>query len=75
MPRPWQAPCRRITRFPVLYLPKGIEAGSKPRPAVIVVHMLGGGFEFDPIAMHGLGRTGNPGDLVQTALLRGTGYA
>jgi len=43
-----------------LYLPKGIEPGSKPRPAVICLHILGGGFELARLQCTALAARGIP---------------
>ena len=43
-----------------LYLPKGIEPGSKPRPAVICLHILGGGFELTRLQCTALAARGIP---------------
>jgi len=42
------------------YLPKGIEPGSKPRPAVICLHILGGGFELTRLQCTALAARGIP---------------
>ncbi|MGA2257596.1 MAG: hypothetical protein ABSG53_23285 [Thermoguttaceae bacterium] len=43
-----------------LYLPKGIESGSKPRPAVICLHILGGSFELTRLQCTALAARGIP---------------
>ena len=43
-----------------LYLPKGIGKDSKPRPAVICLHILGGGFELTQLQCSALARRGIP---------------
>ncbi len=43
-----------------LYLPKGIRPGSQPRPAVICLHILGGGFELTRLQCTALAARGIP---------------
>jgi isopenicillin-N N-acyltransferase like protein len=43
-----------------LYLPKAIKPGSKPRPAVICLHILGGGFELTRLECTALAARGIP---------------
>jgi isopenicillin-N N-acyltransferase like protein len=43
-----------------LYLPKDISKVSKPRPAVICLHILGGGFELTQLQCSALARRGVP---------------
>ncbi len=43
-----------------LYLPKGSGNGQKPRPAVVCLHILGGGFELAQLQCSALARRGIP---------------
>jgi isopenicillin-N N-acyltransferase like protein len=43
-----------------LYIPKDIKPGSKPRPAVICLHILGGGFELTRLECTTLAARGIP---------------
>jgi hypothetical protein len=43
-----------------LYLPKGIGKDSKPRPAVVCLHILGGGYELTQLQCSTLARRGIP---------------
>ena len=43
-----------------LYMPKGITPGSRPRPAVICLHILGGGFELARLQCSTLAARGIP---------------
>jgi dienelactone hydrolase len=43
-----------------LYLPRGITKDSKPRPAVVCLHILGGGYELTELQCSALARRGIP---------------
>jgi dienelactone hydrolase len=46
-PSPVESPVKQNNTIPAeLYLPKNFKPGSSPRPAVICLHILGGGFEL-----------------------------
>ena len=60
-PSPVTSPLAQNNTIPAeLYLPKGIEPGSKPRPAVICLHILGGGFELTRLQCTALAARGIP---------------
>ena len=58
---PVQSPSAQNNTIPAeLYLPKGIKPGSMPRPAVICLHILGGGFELTRLQCTALATRGIP---------------
>ena len=60
-PSPVQSPLAQNNTIPAeLYLPKGIKPGSQPRPAVICLHILGGGFELTRLQCTALAARGIP---------------
>jgi isopenicillin-N N-acyltransferase like protein len=60
-PSPVLSPVPQNNTIPAeLYLPKGLGPGSKPRPAVICLHILGGGFELTRLQCTALAARGIP---------------
>ncbi len=60
-PSPVQSPLAQNNTIPAeYYLPKGINPGSKPRPAVLCLHILGGGFELTRLQCTALAARGIP---------------
>lgn len=60
-PSPVQSPLAQNNTIPAeLYLPKEIKPGAKPRPAVICLHILGGGFELTRLQCTALAARGIP---------------
>ncbi len=60
-PSPVPSPVAQNNTIPAeLYLPKGIRPGSPPRPAVICLHILGGGFELARLQCTALAARGIP---------------
>lgn len=58
---PVQSPLPQNNTIPAeLYLPKGVKPGSKPRPAVICLHILGGGYELTRLQCTALAARGIP---------------
>ncbi len=60
-PSPIQSPVAQNNTVPAeLYLPKAVKPGSAPRPAVICLHILGGGFELTQLQCTALATRGIP---------------
>lgn len=58
---PVQSPLAQNNRIPAeFYVPKAIKPGSTPRPAVICLHILGGGFELTRLQCTALAARGIP---------------
>ena len=60
-PSPVKSPVAQNNTIPAeLYLPKAAKPGSAPRPAVICLHILGGGFELAQLQCTALAARGIP---------------
>jgi dienelactone hydrolase len=58
---PVESPLAQNNTIPAeFYLPKAAKPGSKPRPAVICLHILGGGFELTRLQCTALAERGIP---------------